>query len=80
MAAPRRPHFSRRSNLRYLLPHGVFDHPVALTVLLAWAGMTKSQQVDFGARREADLERLADVVEAALDWGKLAEVLPGMRP
>jgi len=58
--------------------HGIFDHPAALTALLAWAGMTESEQVDFGARREADLERLADAVEAALDWGKLAEVLPGV--
>ena len=57
--------------------HGVFDHPDALTALLAWAGMTESEQVDFGARREADLERLADAVEAALDWGRLAGVLPG---
>jgi adenosylcobyric acid synthase len=58
--------------------HGVFDHPDALTALLAWAGMTESEQVDFGARREADLDRLADAVEAALDWGRLAGVLPGV--
>jgi len=58
--------------------HGIFDHPAALTALLAWAGMTESEQVDFGARREADLDRLADAVEAALDWGKLAAVLPGL--
>jgi len=38
--------------------------------------MTESEQVDFGARREADLERLADAVEAALDWERLAGVLP----
>ena len=56
--------------------HGVFDHPDALTALLAWAGMTESEQVDFAARREADLDRLADSVEAALDWKKLAPYLP----
>ncbi|UCV03822.1 cobyric acid synthase [Dechloromonas denitrificans] len=56
--------------------HGVFDHPDALTGLLAWAGMTESEQVDFAARREADLDRLADSVEAALDWEKLAPYLP----
>ncbi|UCV08085.1 cobyric acid synthase [Dechloromonas denitrificans] len=56
--------------------HGVFDHPDALTGLLAWAGMTEGEQVDFAARREADLDRLADSVEAALDWGKLARYLP----
>ncbi len=40
--------------------------------------MTESEQVDFGARRESDLGRLADAVEAALDWPRLAEVLPGV--
>ncbi len=57
--------------------HGVFDHPEALTALLAWAGMQETEQVDFAARREADLDRLADAVEAALDWEKLAPILPG---
>ena len=56
--------------------HGVFDHPDALTALLAWAGMEESEQVDFAARREADLNRLADSVEAALDWEKMASFLP----
>lgn len=58
--------------------HGVFDHPEALTALLAWAGMEESEAVDFAARREADLERLADSVEAALDWKKMAGLLPGI--
>ena len=56
--------------------HGVFDHPEALTALLAWAGMEETEQVDFAARREADLNRLADSVEAALDWNKMAGLLP----
>ncbi|WP_153132232.1 cobyric acid synthase [Dechloromonas hortensis] len=56
--------------------HGLFDHPDALTALLAWAGMTESAQVDFAARREADLDRLADSVEAALDWSKMGAFLP----
>ena len=56
--------------------HGLFDHPEALTALLAWAGMTESAPVDFAARREADLDRLADAVEAALDWQKMAALLP----
>jgi adenosylcobyric acid synthase len=59
--------------------HGVFDHPDALTALLAWAGMAESAPVDFAARREADLDRLADAVEAALDWARLAEVAEGVR-
>jgi len=56
--------------------HGLFDRPTALTGLLAWAGMQESAPVDFAARREADLDRLADAVEAALDWEKLAPFLP----
>jgi adenosylcobyric acid synthase len=56
--------------------HGLFDHPQALTALLAWAGMQESVQVDFAARREADLDRLADSVEAALDWSKMAAFFP----
>lgn len=56
--------------------HGVFDHPQALTALLTWAGLTESAPVDLAARREADLDRLADAVEAALDWRKMAAILP----
>ena len=58
--------------------HGPFDHPAALSALLACAGLEASTPVDFPARREADLDRLADAVEAALDWGRLAGVLPGL--
>lgn len=59
--------------------HGLFDQPQALTALLAWAGMKDAAPVDFIARREADLDRLADAVEAALDWEKLGAriTLPG---
>ncbi len=58
--------------------HGIFDHPEALTALLAWAGLQETAPSDFAARREADLERLADSVEAALDWEKLMPYLPGI--
>ncbi len=56
--------------------HGVFDTPEALSALLHWAGAEAVEDVDFAARREADLDRLADAVEAALDWQKLAPWLP----
>jgi adenosylcobyric acid synthase len=55
--------------------HGLFDHPEALAALLAWAGLRDAQAVDFAARREADLERLADTVETALDWRRLNAAL-----
>jgi adenosylcobyric acid synthase len=46
--------------------HGLFDTPEALTALLDWAGLDAPRSVDFGARREADLDRLADATAAAL--------------
>ena len=48
--------------------HGLFDHPEALAALLAWAGAEDVTAVDLAARREADLDRLADAVEQSLDW------------
>ncbi|MDI3514070.1 MAG: adenosylcobyric acid synthase [Rhodocyclaceae bacterium] len=48
--------------------HGLFDAPAALSALLRWAGLAgAAQTVDLAARREADLDRLADAVEAHLD-------------
>ncbi|WP_068635298.1 cobyric acid synthase [Thauera butanivorans] len=51
--------------------HGLFDAPEALAALLAWAGLGDVQRVDLAARREADLDRLADAVEAACDLDAL---------
>ena len=55
--------------------HGLFDHPEALGGLLAWAGMASPLTADFALRREADIERLADATEAALDWAVLDPLL-----
>jgi adenosylcobyric acid synthase len=52
--------------------HGLFDRPEALTALLAWAGAGGIAAVDLSARREADLDRLADAVETSLDWKVLS--------
>jgi len=52
--------------------HGLFDQPEALAALLAWAGLHDAAPVDLAARREADLNRLADSLEAHLDLGRLA--------
>lgn len=59
--------------------HGLFDHPAALAALLNWAGMGNSQTIDLAARREDDLNRLADAVEAALDWERLRLRVSGVR-
>ena len=48
------------------------DQPEALAALLAWAGLHGAAPVDLAARREADLNRLADSLEAHLDLARLA--------
>jgi adenosylcobyric acid synthase len=56
--------------------HGLFDHPAALAPLLAWAGASGIAPVDLAARREADIDRLADATEAAIGETRLAQLLP----
>jgi adenosylcobyric acid synthase len=57
--------------------HGLFDRPEALAALLAWAGAGECERVDLAARREADLDRLADALAAHLDLARLAPILGG---
>ncbi|QDF99846.1 cobyric acid synthase CobQ [Azoarcus sp. DD4] len=51
--------------------HGLFDTPQAVAALLDWAGLKGAAGVDLNARREADLDRLADAVEAHIDMAAL---------
>lgn len=51
--------------------HGLFDTPEALAALLAWAGAGDAVKADLAARREADIERLADAVEGHCDVAAL---------
>lgn len=53
--------------------HGLMDHPEALAAVLSWAGMAEAVTEDIGARREADLDRLADAIESHLDLGRLLQ-------
>ncbi len=59
--------------------HGLFDQPDACAALLAWAGYEDGGAPDIAARREADLERLAEAVETHLDTARLAALL-GLDP
>ena len=59
--------------------HGLFDSPQACDALLAWAGYRGEPSPDIRSRREQDLERLADAVEAHLNTAMLRELL-GIRP
>ncbi len=54
--------------------HGLFESAEACSALLRWAGLREVQTPDYRARREADLNRLADAVESYLDTAKLREL------
>jgi len=57
--------------------HGLFDEPAALAAMLRWAGAQPGDtHFDAAARREADIDRLADAVDQAFRWEKLAGLLP----
>ena len=58
--------------------HGLFDHPSALNAWLRWAGLDAKAELDYQALREAELDRLADCVEAHLDWTRLVPYLPAI--
>ncbi|MDP1997333.1 MAG: cobyric acid synthase [Gallionella sp.] len=54
--------------------HGLFESSAATDALLRWAGLREAATPDYRARREADLERLADTVEQYLDTAQLREL------
>ena len=56
--------------------HGLFDSAPALAALLEWAGHRPTERFDPTARRENDINRLADAVEANLNLELLAQWLP----
>lgn len=58
--------------------HGLFDSPEALSALLEWTGYKPTADFDPNARRERDLDRLADALEASIDLKLLAQWLPGL--
>jgi adenosylcobyric acid synthase len=67
---------SRDGQILATYVHGLFDTPEALTALLRWAGHASTATADLAARREADLNRLADAVETELDLARLEQWLP----
>ncbi len=54
--------------------HGLFESPRATEALLRWAGLSNVTTSDYTTRRERDIERLADAVEAHLDKPILEEL------
>jgi adenosylcobyric acid synthase len=51
--------------------HGLFDEPEACAALLGWAGLAQAREIDRGAVRERELDRLADCLEQHLDLHRL---------
>ncbi|MBI5912426.1 MAG: cobyric acid synthase [Betaproteobacteria bacterium] len=51
--------------------HGLFDAPEACAALLAWAGLERPLALDYGALREASIDRLADAVTEHLNLERL---------
>ncbi|MDD5301101.1 MAG: cobyric acid synthase [Gallionella sp.] len=54
--------------------HGLFESQQATDALLRWAGLGEVITPDYHARREADIDRLADAVEQHLDTAILAKL------
>lgn len=55
--------------------HGLFESPAACAALLGWAGLKAVQSFDYHALREADINRVADMVEQHLDTDSLLKLL-----
>ncbi|MGB0733799.1 MAG: hypothetical protein ACPGPF_08530, partial [Pontibacterium sp.] len=55
--------------------HGVFDQPDLLADWLDWAGLGVQKTFDYPAFREAQINRLADEVEAVMPVNKLLALL-----
>ncbi len=54
--------------------HGLFESRQATDALLRWAGLCDADTPDYHARREADIDRLADAVERHLDTALLRKL------
>ncbi|QLG87152.1 cobyric acid synthase [Chitinibacter bivalviorum] len=54
--------------------HGLFDEPAALQSLLAWAGcaLETANLPAANVLLEREIDRLADALDAALDWSRVA--------
>ena len=55
--------------------HGMFEHPEALNAMLSWAGLPEPKTFDYWALREAQIDRLADSIEASLDMEALLSLI-----
>lgn len=54
--------------------HGLFESAQATDALLRWAGLNEVHTPDYHARREADIERLANSIAQHLDTARLRQL------
>lgn len=59
--------------------HGLFDHPPALQYFLQWAGLNAPLTESYTLQQETDIERLATLCNAHLDWQAI-DALTGPPP
>lgn len=57
--------------------HGLFDLAGAAEAMLRWAGLVNAELFDYQARREAEIDRFADVMEMHLNCDSLVQILNG---
>ncbi|WP_047249135.1 cobyric acid synthase [Chromobacterium subtsugae] len=56
--------------------HGVLDEPAACQAILRWAGLKEPEALDYPALREANIDKLADMLEKHLDLAPIRDCLP----
>ncbi|KUM02174.1 cobyric acid synthase [Chromobacterium subtsugae] len=56
--------------------HGVLDEPAACQAILRWAGLKEPEALDYPALREANIDKLADMLEKHLDLALIRDCLP----
>lgn len=54
--------------------HGIFDNDRARKTLLQWAGLEHPVEYDFGALKEREIERVADMLEQHVKMEQVAEI------
>ena len=55
--------------------HGIFEQSEACSAILKWAGLHDFEPIDYHALREADIDRLADMIDTYIDTAHLLKLL-----
>ena len=56
--------------------HGVLDEPAACQTILRWAGLAEPEALDYPGLREANIDKLADMLERHLNLEPIRRWLP----